>query len=328
MNSKHIALVACSAALLGMSGISVASPTVYGKANVSLNTNDAEVNDATVEDNWSLNSNASRLGVKGDVDLEDGLSAIYKLEYEVAIDDGEPSGSTDNTFKQRNIYVGLKGNFGKVIAGKFDTPLKKAEGKTDRFNNLSLGDIKEVLNGQNRVSNQLMYATPDLGNIQAKFSFIPGEDDGTTAGDDNGVADATSASIKYTDEKYWVALAADSELNDMDTTRLVAEYSFEKAKVAALLQSSEQVSTGVDNEGYMLSGEYMIGDKWVAKGQYTANTEEDPADDIDTTMITLGADYKLAKKVKLYGYASQADMEQGSDEGEATTVGFGTEVKF
>src|SRR5690606_10717469 len=88
MKFKSLTQQLISVSLLGLSISAVAGPTLYGKANISLNKHDAEDTTGTTEDNWQLNSNASRLGVKGDVELEDGLKAIYQLEYEIAVDDG------------------------------------------------------------------------------------------------------------------------------------------------------------------------------------------------------------------------------------------------
>ena len=342
--------IAKSALVIGLSGLStlaIAQPTVYGKANVSLNMHDAEDTTGTLEERWKLNSNASRLGVKGDMEIEDGLKAIYKLEYEVAMDDGTAQTKTveveadcdgtdtvdtcadtdvSSTFKQRNIYVGLEGDFGQVIAGNFDTPLKASQGKVDRFNDLPLGDIKNVLSGEVRASNIVMYTTPKLGDFEAKLAFMPGE--GTKATDDNGLADAFSGSLQFKQEDFWVSLAIDSDVKGMDNTRLTAEYAFEKAKIAAMLQSGEDVEGTVESTSYLISGQYAISDKLVAKGQFSTNTDETVATSAenDTSMVTVGADYKLAKKVKLYAYASS--WEEDALEKEQSTFGLGTEVKF
>jgi len=335
MKIKTIAKSAIALGFVGLSSLAIAQPTVYGKANVSLNKNDAEdAAGATTQDNWTLNSNASRLGVKGDMELEDGLTAIYKLEYEVAIDDGiaqtktaDTGGGTDevdisSTFKQRNIYVGLEGDFGQVIAGNFDTPVKTAQGKIDRFNDLSLGDIKNVLNGENRVKNIIQYTTPDMSGFEAQLAFIPGEASGAPGDDEtNGPADGTSLSITYKAEDFWVAVAADSEVDDYDVTRLAAEYSFGKTKLGAIIQNDEEITGAEENSGFVVSAQHTI-DKWVLKGQYSSNTED--LADVDTTLVSLGADYKLSKNAKLYGYLSQGEKADA----EMSTFGVGTEVKF
>ncbi|MBV1885196.1 MAG: porin, partial [Gammaproteobacteria bacterium] len=133
MNKPTLSLAA--AALLAQATAISAAPeiTVYGKANVTLNSVDEESVDPldpdAAIDEWQLNSNASRLGVKGKHAVNEDLNAIFQLEYEVFIDDG--TNSENNALKQRNIYAGLQGEFGTVIAGKHDTPLKLAQGKID-----------------------------------------------------------------------------------------------------------------------------------------------------------------------------------------------------
>lgn len=75
---KNLLAIAVGAAV-AMPVVALADgPTVYGKVNVSLE--NAEFDDGVnpSEDQWELNSNASRLGVKGDFDLDvAGLKAIY-----------------------------------------------------------------------------------------------------------------------------------------------------------------------------------------------------------------------------------------------------------
>lgn len=349
MKLQKTALLTISSLALALSSLANADVTVYGKANVSLNTDTDKTNGTTDNDTWTLNSNASRLGVKGDMELEDGLKAIYQLEYEVALDDGSASSTdidadcddndattgetcetVDTAFKQRNIFVGLEGDFGQVILGKFDTPLKASQGKVDRFNDLSLGDIKEVLAGENRESNLIQYTTPEFSNMELAVALQPGEQDGQTpTTDKNGPADGISASLTYSVDNFWIAAAMDSEIDDMDVTRVTAEYTLNKLKLAAMIQNAEDVDGVVESSGYLVSTEYGLNDKWKLKAQYSANTDEETTvDDVDTNMASIGADYKLAKKAKLYVYASNFSTDDGTDEEKSSTVGFGTEVKF
>jgi predicted porin len=108
------------------------------------------------QDNWALESNASRIGVKGDFPLVDDLKAVYKLEYELFTD-----GSNSTSFTQRNTYAGLQGSWGTVIAGKNDTPLKAIAAETiQQFKDLALGDFKYVMIGENRENNVIQYSTP------------------------------------------------------------------------------------------------------------------------------------------------------------------------
>ena len=62
---------------------------------------------ATEEGDESFNelkSNASRVGVKGKYYLEHGLTAIYKLEWQVNVND-----DSKDTLTARNQWVGIKG---------------------------------------------------------------------------------------------------------------------------------------------------------------------------------------------------------------------------
>src|SRR5690606_39089979 len=135
-----------------IAGHALADPILYGKINVSVDQLDNQgaanvisgSNPSNV-DQWELNSNASRLGVKGELPLENsGIKVIYLAEFETNADDGgsEP-------FSQRNIYVGIQGQYGQIIGGKFDTPLKVIEGKVDQFNDLK-ADIDVLVRSEER----------------------------------------------------------------------------------------------------------------------------------------------------------------------------------
>ena len=205
---------------------------IYGKINISYQVNDNEQDGG----DYSLNSNASRFGFKGDSLLEDvALSVIYKIEFETYIDDGEKN--ADQTLKQRNSYVGLRGGFGTVKAGKFDTPLKKAQGKFDLFGDLS-GDIKAVMEGENRASNILQYSSPKIADgVVLTAAIIPGEE--STDSEADGPADGLSASISYKNDTLYLALAIDSKIDGQDTQRLVVSYSVDDLTVSGMVQSAE-----------------------------------------------------------------------------------------
>ena len=131
--NKFKAVFISALVLISMSAIS--APKVYGKLNIAVN-NDGS--DGVNEQEIDLVSNASRLGFKGKVDMKNGLTGIYQIEYQVDITNDNTKGKT---FDQRNSFVGLKGNFGTLKLGTHDTPLKLAQLKADLFNDLK-GDIK------------------------------------------------------------------------------------------------------------------------------------------------------------------------------------------
>ena len=92
-------LLAATVATLAMNAAQ-AAPTLYGKLSVTLDNIDN--NDFKDESVVKVNSNASRLGVKGEEKLTDNLSAVYLVEWEIFADgDGD-------AFKNRNRFVGVK----------------------------------------------------------------------------------------------------------------------------------------------------------------------------------------------------------------------------
>jgi predicted porin len=228
-------------------------PTVYGKVNVTLNKYDFDdiKSGARIDgqDNWALESNASRLGVKGDVPLTEGLKAVYKLEYELYTD-----GSSSTTFNQRNTYAGLQGAWGTLVAGKNDTTAKAIAAETiQQFKDLPLGDFKYVMVGETRENNVIQYATPNLSGFIFSLEIMPGEDSGeavTTAGEkvdnqNNGLADRLSAAVTYKLDKLYLGLAADQNVQNTDIVRFVAQYGFGPVTIGGLYQTAERHDTDV-----------------------------------------------------------------------------------
>ena len=181
-------------------------PTVYGKLWISV-----ESQDTASGTEVDMVSNASRLGIKGSMDFGEGIEAIYQAEYEIDPVDGTADESKDRTFKQRNSFVGLKGSVGAIFLGKHDTATKKSQKKIDLFNDLA-GDIKNILQGENRMSDLVGYTTPKINGFSATFNAIKG----TEGLGDDSIGDSTSTSISYDSENFYIALAFDSELKGYD----------------------------------------------------------------------------------------------------------------
>jgi len=274
---------------------------VYGKINVSVVNSDDGTNDS-----WELKSNASRIGLKGSTEISEGLSVFYKTEFEVDVDDGKTS---DGTFKQRNIYAGIKGQYGSLLAGKNDTPTKQAQKKIDLFND-SVGDIKKTFAGENRMSNIIAYTSPKYGNFSASYAVMPSE------AVDGGLADSKSYSVNYKKDGLYVAVAADSNVKDADILRIVSQYKFDAWKLGFMYQDNDTA----EKSGYFASAAYKSGNV-TYKAQYGVN-EADNSNAEDTT-LSLGADLKLAKKTKAYVFFTDNDNSKAAE-----SFGIGLEHKF
>ncbi|MDB9970532.1 porin [Porticoccaceae bacterium] len=321
---KKVLLSAAVASTLSMASYGFADgpidSTIYGKVNVSV------VNaDNSSADQWKLNSNASRLGVKGKTELADGLYAVYKAEFEIAVDDGDTKGQT---FNQRNIMAGIRGGFGTVWAGKHDSPTKLAQNKIDLFNDLE-GDIKNTFDGENRVSNIVAYTSPNINGFATTVAMMPGEgaDLDGDGNDDTGLTDGISYSVSYTKDNLYIAVAGDQDVDSQDLMRIVAQYKIDALKLGVMYQQNEDNMGTKDESGFFVSAAYKLDSKTTLKAQY--GSIEDDADGDKEDSLSLGADYKLAKGTKLYVfYTDNTDSSVGEADTDATAYGLGMEHKF
>lgn len=343
---KTLPLVGLAASALGVlspwaQANTQEGPAAYGKLNVSLEqvqTDGASTviqgKTASINDQWELNSNASRLGVKGAFDLDDtGITAIFQAEYEINLDDGS---NGDTAFSQRNTFAGLRGSFGEVRFGKFDTPLKASEGKFDQFNDLK-GDLDNLIGGQNRANNIIQYSSPLLADtITLNAAFIPAEgadvdQDGEA---DNGLADSASLSVVFDNKTFYAALAYDQDqaarrsldgIKRGNLLRLVGGWKTGPLELGLLVQQATDNVDASDREdtSYLLSGAFVSG-KFKYKVQYgfsKGNTTNEQG-----TLAALGVDYALTPKANLYTYWSSLNLDHaGLDD---RTFGFGTSFSF
>jgi predicted porin len=284
-----LALTLCSIITLPTLAANV---DIYGRADVSLQSSDEG------EGSFSeIKSNASRIGFKGNHQLNDDLDVIYKAEFEVDID-----GDSDDVFKGRNQYIGLKGNFGEVLLGKNDSMLKQSQGKVDLFSDLN-GDIKNLWKGENRLSDTLTYKSPKFSGFQIGVTYqaedeVEGEDAFSIAG--------FYGDKKLKKSKIYASIAVDSEVKGYDTTRVTVQGKVSnEVTLGLILHTQENVESGAEMDGIMISAKYSIGDV-ILKGQYQI---ADHNDSEKNTGITAGVDYKLAKNTKLYAFYTTFDIK-------------------
>jgi len=332
MRKTTLAAAVASALALPISAYAVGpiDGSVYGKVNISV------VNDDNgTDDQMELNSNASRIGVKGKAKLTDTLYVIYKAEYESFWDDGEKDDG--DTFSQRNIIGGLKGNFGTIWGGKHDTPTKLAQKKIDLFNDLE-GDIKNVMAGETRASNIVNYTTPNFSGFSASVATIFGED--RSDNDKDGAFDSYSALAQYEADGLYVAVALDENVKSgsksqgmgkdyVNILRVVGQFPIGPVTLGAMWQNAEEgdsATTGVklDEDSWHVSAKWKVANGYTLKAQYTES--DDDVSDNDADMWSLGLDKKLGKKTKAFAFYTTLDQSTATDDSD--WIGVGLEHKF
>lgn len=311
---KKLLTTMMATALLPLSATAQAEGPIDGKIYGRLNTALVVQDDGTTEDTSVIN-NASRLGLAGKTDLGDGLKAVYKLEYEIAPDEkaADTAGTSGGIFKQRDAWLGLETPYGTVLGGTHDTPLKLAQGRIDMFNDLPVGDIKSVVNGEVRAQDAIVYASPKFNGV----SLLAASQAQENTDGDNGV----SASVSYDQDGIYVSLAMEQDVATYDGMRLAAQYSQKDFTVGALFNQSEKSDGSADKkDGWIVSGSYKL-DKTTLKLQLGQGDEISMGRDF----MAAGADYKLGDKTKLYAFYAGYEDDASN---EKTAYGLGMEHNF
>lgn len=307
MNVFCKTLLASALASATLSSAYAAEPlTVYGKLNVTAQSND-EGDDATT----TIQSNASRFGVKGAFELSSTLEAFYTVEYEV-----DTGSDVSENFKARNQFVGLKGGFGAFSVGRNDTLLKISQGGVDQFNDLS-GDLKNLFKGENRLAQTATYLTPSLGGFVLGATYAA-EGDAAQKGEDGYSLAAMYGDAKLKKSPFYAAVAYDSDVKGYDILRASVQGKVAGLVLGGMYQQEEKSVDGDSKAGYLLSAAYQISEVTL-KGQF-----QDMEDKGDSW--SLGADYALGKPTKVFAFYSTRSLEVETNDD--NYIGVGLEHKF
>jgi len=346
MNKKLIAVaVAAGLALPMVSAQAVEAAgkklEVYGKLHLAVQSNDDALD--TTNDNWQVNSIDSRLGFKGAIPLDGGLTGTYKFELGVAAADEGTStydtvGGDEVTVKEksgitrRNMYLGLKGGFGEVRLGRHDSPLKMAQGKFDQFGD-TVGDLKFAgdEDGENRNDSSITYLGK-FDKFAVNIQLVPGEGNGTTSG--QGISDTTSIAVSYKDGPLYVAVANDSYDStggaaEDSLTRIVATYKMGDMQFGLLSQSGvEAPDTAAAKEDWLgFSFGMKMGKNNKLKFQHIT-VEDSAATALESTHTSIGFDHKLGKKGTVYAMYNTIEEKAATTSKDESQLSVGYILKF
>jgi predicted porin len=311
MNKKLIA--AAVAAGLAMPGLVMADATVYGKLNVGIVSYDHDVA-GDDQDGMAVFDEASRLGFKGEEDIGNGLKAVFQLEGTVDMDQG---GYSIN----RDTKVGLKGGFGTVLVGRFNTAYKMSTGKMDIFAD-RWGDITGT-----GTHGDFDTREPNMFGYQGKFgalkfeadvNFSESDDDGNAA---NGDETAMGMSVGVNFDVGPVNIGAgyislggtdgsSARAVDDNAIKIGAQWKGPLlVNVLYELMTDDSATTDADTE--VLTGQVAFG-----SGNNTfglSYTMSDPdGNNNDCTQMSAGWLHKLSKKTELNVIYSTIDNDAGA----------------
>jgi len=325
-----------------------AAPTVYGRLNLSVDYSDVDIGVAGVDGKvWELNSNASRVGIKGNEKLTDEFTAVYKAEWGVQGD------AKAGDLNARERYIGLKHyQWGTVRLGYIDSPFKNAEDSIDAFNDSVHLDMENFLTGQTRLANSINYVSPKFLDVfGANVTLQPGEKtrSSTDVGvhtNENHIADGISTAFSYEDDSLYLSFAMDKDIvtslpmqftttvkaagvagvlaadgtysESRDAMRFNARYKMNDLLLSAMLQQSEASNNDntpfdkLDEQAVILSVYYTM-DKLTIRGEVGMNNlDTGGGDEIDTTLVGVGVDYTLTQSTKVFANLAVRNDEPSS----------------
>lgn len=297
--------------LCPLSGIA-AEAQIYGRLHLSADYLNAETGD----EGGNLSSNSSRIGFKGTTTISDSLTALWQIEAGIEADDSKTL-STD-----RNTFAGLRGNWGEIRGGRFDTPLKLLHSKTSLFSD-QVGDGRNILRADvayndpvegdpnwwnERLRNSIAYTSPKWQNLIANVLYSTNQDSGTATGSDQA---SWSASLEWSYKDLWLAVAHEDSTKEIDVLggsiaereamRAALSWQLGATRLIGIYQQASHPRTDAWGAGLR----HEVTDKLALKTHFyqldaTGTTE-------DAELFAVGVDYTLAKELMFYLTYGQMD---------------------
>jgi len=312
---KKLALAAALTAAFAGTAYAQSSVQVYGRINTTIEYQDNDTDTVT-----GMKNNASRFGFRGKEDLGGGLNALFELE--AGFDSSDGSNSSGNLFA-RESWVGLESkDLGRIKLGRIG--ITSLYGYTIDWIGVFNHDTGTTAEDNIwalpvSLSNAVEYTTPKFlgGALFAAVTASSGENTGPATyegvvvyqkGDLHLAGGYTQSNETGVDLSGWVATGA---------------YAFGPLLLGLSYDYVDQQTTGFDlgtrnsvtgTAMYTLgASEFHLSVGWADEWDNVRNS--------DALQFTIGYNYNLSKRTKLYGFYYQMNNENGT--GGAITYGSG-----
>ncbi len=301
---------------------------IYGKVHVSIDSSDTD--GLTTNDGLSVSSNSSRIGFKGKLPAG-SVNFVYQLEQEARFDDGG-----GGTFASRNTFVGMKGGFGKLIAGIHDTPFKTVGSKWGMFGD-TVGERRAILGAgyvdgnqlNERAKNAIMY---EYKNDNLKFQALYAVDPESSSGSvDNNDEKVTSLGLlgKLGGFKYGIGYETwdnHSAIENGDAKRLSLAYKFGFGEIGAIWENIDSDTVAQWKRDVIgVNAKFKIGKAGDIRLQYLEADDAEGTTATGANKIGIGYFHKMDKKLQLYAAYGATDNDTNA-QFKAVDGGHGDEV--
>jgi len=341
--NKRFLTIAMAAALVAPLAASAGEVKVYGNVHVSLDSvNNGAATNATKK--LDMNSNTSAIGVKGKEDLGGGMTALFKVEWQVdpterctstdaAVDDsiaggGNNDGVVDvnelgstgcNAVTDRDQWVGIKkAGMGTIKFGTMSSNWKQTGSKVDpmyrtRLEGRATSMQQSAFHGgagttRGRMTNAMQFSSAPIAGMQMVFNkTISGDGNEETVG--AGVRYKTKAIFAYFD---WI----DNPFM-ASATKVGARYKMGDTTVGL---QYEMTADALGEDLTFISVKQKLGGGWVAFNFSTASAKSATVGD-DGSGYALMYNHKLSKRTNSYFGYGKEDMADDGTDNERVTAG-------
>ncbi|MBT9490729.1 MAG: porin [Rubrivivax sp.] len=311
MQFKSIALAL--AALSAGSAFAQSSVEIYGRLNTSIERQ--KINGVSSTD---MLNNASRIGFRGTEDLGGGLKAGFVLEHGFNSDTGAASGA----FWGRQSEVSLGGSFGTIRLGNYFSETYFATADYVSMHNHDTGTSSDAFYADTRYfvgSDKISYTSPSMGGLVVHAAInardIPGEVDRTVEFAANYDAGPMHLGAGY------------QKTGDLNQFAVRGLYEMGAFTFGGYIQRDEDVYGPGTRTTFRLAGMYTMGATELHLNYGRAGDYSD-LDDSGASQYTLGLNYNLSKRTKLYTYYSKVSDGAAGIYGDRSHMAAGVRHNF
>lgn len=319
MTKNTLCILATSLSVMSFSTLAAEDVDIkfYGKAHVSTDYlhdgNNGGVN---------VSSNSSRIGLKISNELSPTLELFGQIERGVDFSEGS------STLKDRDTYIGLRGDWGTVRFGYISAPTKAVVSMLEEFRDRA-GEGRNIVregpaNLDLRLKSGVYYQTPEWQGFQLAVHYGTTNSQGATVDNNN---DVFNTSLSYNTGSWTFIGAYQHDNRNPEQTVEGSRFGVVKEgdgwrlgaiaqHVSGLTDDVSLVSTSMTAWG--VTGRYQLSEQWWLRGQVFGRSYKNTNN--DSVMATVGVDRNITPKLTWYVLGSTT---QNSDSAMANVTGGG-----
>jgi predicted porin len=282
----------------------MADTTLYGQVRMSVDTGDTT--------DMGVTDRTQRFGMKGSEDLGNGLSAIYKMEFNAGND-------VNSNVQRRDLFVGLKGGFGTAIIGDHSTPEKLGmlagrnfeDTIADRNNIMGVG---QTTTESSYADDVVAYISPTVNGFHAAVAVVS-----ANSATNNSAARSAVAVYENGPLTLTAGMTTFDDRSEGDSRSVSAKYTMGDLTVAGTYQKvkDDAATTAIEDTNYMVDVAYNMGGNNTLLAGYGKNNDKMSAN-LDKVETTLGVKHAFSKRTHALVLWHDQDFKGGSTTADAS----------